>query len=126
MGVKLKDINKEIGTKLDPEGWSEIHDKVIDCNDDLIKRKGYCNWGIGICVGEIVDAIVRNTCICITVSAFVKVNKHLQTNFVNVTQNVSQVFGAYPEFLQKLWIFGPVICLSHPRAPHPHFSTGGE
>ena len=77
MGVKLKDINKEIGTKFDPEGWNEIHDKVVGCFDEMIAKKGYSNWGIGICVSEIVDAIVRNTCICITVSAFVKVNERL-------------------------------------------------
>lgn len=73
MGMKLKDINKEIGQKTDPEGWGEIHEKVVNANDDLIGKKGYCNWGAGICVGEIVDAIVRNTCACLTVSAFVKV-----------------------------------------------------
>ncbi|XP_043469951.1 L-lactate dehydrogenase B chain-like [Leptopilina heterotoma] len=76
MGVKLKDINKEIGTEQDPEAWNKIHENVIGCNDQLLAKKGYSNWGVGICVGEIVDAIVRNTCICITVSAFVKGCRH--------------------------------------------------
>ncbi|XP_024942217.1 L-lactate dehydrogenase A-like 6A isoform X2 [Cephus cinctus] len=76
MGMKLKDINKEIGMRSDPEAWGEIHNKVVECNDDLISRKGYCNWGVGICASEIVDAIVRNTCVCITVSTFVKGCRH--------------------------------------------------
>ncbi|KAG7187663.1 hypothetical protein KM043_016720 [Ampulex compressa] len=76
MGIKLKDINKEIGSKSDPEFWSELHAKVIDSDDDLIAKKGYRSWGIGICAGEIVDAIVRNTCICITVSTYVKGCRH--------------------------------------------------
>lgn len=73
MGIKLKDINKDIGTKSDPESWGELHTKVVDCDNDLISRKGYRCWGTGICAAEVVDAIVRNTCICITVSTYLKV-----------------------------------------------------
>lgn len=73
MGMKLRDINNEIGKKSDPESWGELHDKVVSSNGDMIRNKGCCNWGAGICVGEIVDAIVRNTCACMTVSTFVKV-----------------------------------------------------
>ncbi|XP_051161586.1 uncharacterized protein LOC127281755 [Leptopilina boulardi] len=76
MGVKLKDINKEIGTNQDPEAWNKIHEKVIGTTDQLLEKKGYSNWSVGICVGEIVDAIVRNTCICITVSVFLKGCRH--------------------------------------------------
>ncbi|XP_061933389.1 L-lactate dehydrogenase A chain-like isoform X2 [Apis cerana] len=72
MGIKLKDINKDIGTKADPESWGELHAKVIDCDNDLISRKGYRCWGMGICAAEVVDAIVRNTCICVTVSTYLK------------------------------------------------------
>ncbi|XP_003705666.1 L-lactate dehydrogenase A-like 6A [Megachile rotundata] len=76
MGIKLKDINKNIGTKTDPEAWSELHSKVIDSDSDLIARKGYRCWGIGVCAAEVVDAIVRNTCICITVSTYLKGCRH--------------------------------------------------
>ncbi|XP_017881354.1 L-lactate dehydrogenase A-like 6A [Ceratina calcarata] len=76
MGIKLKDINKDIGTKADPESWGELHAKVIDCDNDLISRKGYRCWGTGICAAEVVDAIVRNTCICITVSTYLKGCRH--------------------------------------------------
>ncbi|XP_034191237.1 L-lactate dehydrogenase A-like 6A [Osmia lignaria lignaria] len=75
-GIKLKDINKDIGTKTDPESWGDLHSKVIDSDSDLIARKGYRCWGIGICAAEVVDAIVRNTCICITVSTYVKGCRH--------------------------------------------------
>ncbi|XP_076170832.1 uncharacterized protein LOC143148413 [Ptiloglossa arizonensis] len=76
MGIKLKDINKDIGTKSDPESWGELHRKVIDCDSDLVERKGYRSWGVGICAAEVVDAVVRNTCICITVSAYLKGCRH--------------------------------------------------
>ncbi|KZC04888.1 PREDICTED: L-lactate dehydrogenase A-like 6A [Dufourea novaeangliae] len=76
MGIKLKDINKDIGMKTDPESWGELHTKVVDSDSDLIARKGYRSWGIGICAAEVVDAIVRNTCICITVSAYLKGCRH--------------------------------------------------
>ncbi|XP_017759798.1 PREDICTED: L-lactate dehydrogenase A-like 6A [Eufriesea mexicana] len=76
MGIKLKDINKDIGTKSDPESWGELHAKVIDCDNDLISRKGYRCWGIGICAAEVVDAVVRNTCVCMTVSTYLKGCRH--------------------------------------------------
>lgn len=74
MGMPLKDINKEIGTKTDPESWRDLHTKVIGTDNELIIKKGYHSWGVGICASEIVDAIVRNTCACLTVSTFVKVS----------------------------------------------------
>nr|XP_012230468.1 PREDICTED: L-lactate dehydrogenase A chain-like [Linepithema humile] len=76
MGMPLKDINKEIGTKSDPESWSDLHTKVIDTDKELINKKGYHSWAVGICAGEIVDAIVRNTCACFTVSTFIKGCRH--------------------------------------------------
>lgn len=82
MGIKLKDINKDIGTKADPESWGELHAKVIDCDNDLISRKGYRCWGMGICAAEVVDAIVRNTCICVTVSTYLKVTTRSILSFL--------------------------------------------
>ncbi|XP_078042019.1 L-lactate dehydrogenase A-like 6A [Augochlora pura] len=76
MGIKLKDINKDIGSKTDPESWGDLHTKVLDSDSDLISRKGYRSWGIGVCAAEVVDAVVRNTCICITVSAYLKGCRH--------------------------------------------------
>lgn len=73
MGMPLKDINKDIGTKADPESWGELHAKVVDSDNELIVKKGDHSWGVGICASEIVDAIVRNTSACFTVSTFMKV-----------------------------------------------------
>lgn len=73
MGMPLKDINKEIGARTDPESWGDLHAKVINSDNELITKKGYHSWGVGICASEIVDAIVRNTCACFTVSTFLKV-----------------------------------------------------
>ncbi|XP_031827850.1 L-lactate dehydrogenase A-like 6A [Nomia melanderi] len=76
MGIKLKDINNDIGSAADPESWGDLHAKVIDSDSDLIARKGYRSWGIGVCAAEVVDAVVRNTCISITVSAYLKGCRH--------------------------------------------------
>ncbi|XP_029171105.1 L-lactate dehydrogenase A-like 6A [Nylanderia fulva] len=76
MGMPLKDINKEIGMKTDPESWGDLHTKIINSDNELITKKGYHSWGVGICASEIVDAIVRNTCACFTVSTFLKGCRH--------------------------------------------------
>lgn len=73
MGLPLKEINKHIGTEVDPESWGELHKKVITTENELITKKGYHSWAVGICASEIVDAIVRNTCACFTVSTYIKV-----------------------------------------------------
>ncbi|EZA51478.1 L-lactate dehydrogenase [Ooceraea biroi] len=72
MGMPLKEINKDIGTETDPESWENLHTKVINTDNELITKKGYHSWAVGICAGEIVDAVVRNTCACFTVSTYVK------------------------------------------------------
>ncbi|XP_008210831.1 L-lactate dehydrogenase-like isoform X2 [Nasonia vitripennis] len=74
MGMKLKDIDKDIG---DPEGFAAaLHAKVVNCNRELIRRKGQHCWAAALCTCEIIDAIVRNTCACLTVSTFVKGCRH--------------------------------------------------
>ncbi|KYQ59233.1 L-lactate dehydrogenase [Trachymyrmex zeteki] len=78
MGMPLKDINKEIGTRTDPESWGDLHAKVVNTDNELILKKGYHSWAVGICAGEIVDAIVRNTCACFTVSTFMKKKEGVQ------------------------------------------------
>ncbi|XP_012279178.1 L-lactate dehydrogenase [Orussus abietinus] len=75
-GTKLRDVNGEIGSRSDPEAWGELHSRVVRSNDELTRRKGHCPWGIGICIGEIVDAVIRNTRVCLTVSTFVKGCRH--------------------------------------------------
>ncbi|XP_063986221.1 L-lactate dehydrogenase A chain-like [Diachasmimorpha longicaudata] len=75
MGMQLKDINREIGGRMDPEGWSEVHSKVVACNQEMMTKK--CNkWAAGVCVAEIVDAVVRNTCVSMTVSTYIMGCKH--------------------------------------------------
>ncbi|KAJ8668730.1 hypothetical protein QAD02_010393 [Eretmocerus hayati] len=76
MGMKLKDIDKDIGSKNDPEGWQALHCKVVNCHKEMIEKKGHHCWAAGACVSEIIDAIVRNTCACMSVSTFVKGCRH--------------------------------------------------
>lgn len=83
MGMPLKEINKDIGTRADPESWRDLHMKVVDTDKELIVKKGYHSWAVGICAGEIVDAIVRNTCACFTVSTFVKVHRSNRLKLIN-------------------------------------------
>ncbi|XP_014209762.1 L-lactate dehydrogenase [Copidosoma floridanum] len=76
MNMRLKDIDKDIGGKNDPERWDTLHTKVVNCSKDMIMRKGHHCWAAAICTCEIIDAILRNTCACMTVSTFVKGCRH--------------------------------------------------
>ncbi|XP_030745186.1 L-lactate dehydrogenase-like [Sitophilus oryzae] len=47
-GTRLKDINPKVGTETDPENWRAIHKQVIQSAYEVIKLKGFTNWGIGL------------------------------------------------------------------------------
>ncbi|OWA52211.1 L-lactate dehydrogenase [Hypsibius exemplaris] len=59
-GVRLSDLNPDIGTEKDAERWLDIHRKVIDSATEVIKLKGYTSWAIGLCVSELTASILRN------------------------------------------------------------------
>ncbi|CAH1982924.1 unnamed protein product [Acanthoscelides obtectus] len=59
-GVRLRDINPDIGTDHDKENWKELHEKVVSAAYEVIKCKGYTNWAIGLSVSALVYTMLKN------------------------------------------------------------------
>ncbi|KAG8522420.1 L-lactate dehydrogenase A-like 6B [Galemys pyrenaicus] len=59
-GVPLKELNPHIGTDRDPEHWNNVHKEVIASAYEIIKRKGYTSWAIGLSVADLAESILRN------------------------------------------------------------------
>ncbi|XP_076286527.1 L-lactate dehydrogenase isoform X2 [Lasioglossum baleicum] len=60
-GVRLRDLNEDVGTERDLEKWSELHKQVVDSAYEVIKLKGYTSWAIGLSVSHLASAILRNS-----------------------------------------------------------------
>lgn len=72
-GVRLRELNPEIGTEDDAEKWGELHKQVVQSAYEVIKLKGYTSWAIGLSVAHLTSAILRNTQNVHAVSVHVKV-----------------------------------------------------
>ncbi|XP_004674007.1 PREDICTED: L-lactate dehydrogenase A-like 6B [Condylura cristata] len=59
-GVPLRALNPHIGTDRDPEQWSTVHREVIASAYEIIKKKGYTSWAVGLSVADIAESILRN------------------------------------------------------------------
>ncbi|KAM4866025.1 L-lactate dehydrogenase A-like 6A [Thomomys bottae] len=59
-GVRLRDLNSDIGTDRDPEKWEKVHKDVVASAYQIIKMKGYTNWAIGFSVADIAESILRD------------------------------------------------------------------
>ncbi|XP_075402104.1 L-lactate dehydrogenase A-like 6B isoform X2 [Tenrec ecaudatus] len=59
-GVPLKSLNSDLGTEKDQERWNNVHKEVIASAYDIIKRKGYTSWAIGLSVADLVESILKN------------------------------------------------------------------
>ncbi|XP_069686115.1 L-lactate dehydrogenase-like [Periplaneta americana] len=75
-GVRLMDINKDLGTDKDLENWDDIHKEVVQSAYDIIKLKGYTSWAIGLTVAQLVRAVLFNSRDIFPVSTHVKGCKH--------------------------------------------------
>lgn len=60
-GVRLADLNRQIGTNYDCENWSEVHEEVVQSAYKVIKMKGYTSWAIGLSLAQLARAILNNT-----------------------------------------------------------------
>ncbi|XP_031827848.1 L-lactate dehydrogenase isoform X1 [Nomia melanderi] len=60
-GVRLRDLNEDVGTDKDTEKWSDLHKQVVDSAYEVIKLKGYTSWAIGLSVSHLASAILRNS-----------------------------------------------------------------
>jgi len=59
-GVKLSDLNPDLGSESDPEKWEDVHKKVVNSAYEMIKLKGYTSWAIGLSVANMTQTILRN------------------------------------------------------------------
>ncbi|XP_028043191.1 L-lactate dehydrogenase isoform X2 [Bombyx mandarina] len=71
-GVRLSDLNNQIGTDDDPENWKELHENVVKSAYEVIKLKGYTSWAIGLSLAQIVRAILTNANSVHAVSTYLK------------------------------------------------------
>lgn len=60
-GVRLREINPNVGTENDPEKWFELHKQVVESAYEVIRLKGYTSWAIGLSVAHLASNILRNT-----------------------------------------------------------------
>lgn len=59
-GVRLSDLNKDIGSACDTENWKVVHEKVVQSAYEVIKLKGYTSWAIGLSLAQLARAILTN------------------------------------------------------------------
>ncbi|XP_007515927.1 L-lactate dehydrogenase C chain [Erinaceus europaeus] len=59
-GVTLRSLNPSLGTDSDKEQWKIIHKQVVDSAYEIIKRKGYTSWAIGLSVVDLAASIFKN------------------------------------------------------------------
>ncbi|XP_046675211.1 L-lactate dehydrogenase isoform X2 [Homalodisca vitripennis] len=59
-GVRLRDVNDDIGRKNDTESFNLIHKQVVDSAYEIIRLKGYTSWAIGLCVAKLCQSILHN------------------------------------------------------------------
>lgn len=60
-GVRLREMNEDIGTDKDKENWGDLHKQVVQSAYEVIKLKGYTSWAIGLSVSQLASAILRNS-----------------------------------------------------------------
>eukprot|EP00299_Pterocystis_sp_00344_P017418 c8726_g1_i1.p1 GENE.c8726_g1_i1~~c8726_g1_i1.p1 ORF type:complete len:319 (-),score=88.61 c8726_g1_i1:18-974(-) len=60
-GVPIDVYAHSIGIENFQEEYKNIHTQVVESAMEIIKLKGYTNWGIGLTCAGIVGAIVRNS-----------------------------------------------------------------
>uniref|UniRef100_A0A2A4K4H4 L-lactate dehydrogenase n=1 Tax=Heliothis virescens TaxID=7102 RepID=A0A2A4K4H4_HELVI len=71
-GVRLVDLNPQIGTDKDPEMWNELFVAAVR-SDSLVRHlKGTVSWSVGLAVAEICKAILKNSYTVFPVSTYVK------------------------------------------------------
>lgn len=83
-GVRLRELNPNVGTENDPEKWSELHSEVVNSAYEVIKLKGYTSWAIGLSVASLASSILRNSNIVHAVSTLVSVSLDFELHFITI------------------------------------------
>lgn len=81
-GVRLRELNPNVGTDQDPEKWNELHTEVVNSAYEVIKLKGYTSWAIGLSVASLASSILRNTNNVHAVSTLVNVSHLFKFNLL--------------------------------------------
>ncbi|XP_055339597.1 L-lactate dehydrogenase-like isoform X2 [Paramacrobiotus metropolitanus] len=71
-GVRLAELSPAAGSADDPENWRELHTKVVQSSDEIVRLKGYTSWAIGMCVSELASAVLKNKRSVYALSTFAK------------------------------------------------------
>ncbi|KAJ8737330.1 hypothetical protein PYW07_000601 [Mythimna separata] len=71
-GVRLADLNPQIGLEEDPEMWQDLYTEAVTTDDEVRQLKGTVSWSVGLAVAEICNAIFSNTYTVLPVSTHVK------------------------------------------------------
>ncbi|XP_006642587.1 L-lactate dehydrogenase B chain [Lepisosteus oculatus] len=71
-GISLQSLNPQLESDQDPEGWKEIHKKVVDSAYEVIKLKGYTSWAIGLSVASLANSVLKNLKTVNPISTLVK------------------------------------------------------
>jgi len=71
-GVRLRDLNPDVGTEKDKDGYQHMHREVVNGAYEIIKLKGYTSWAIGLSVASLVSSIMKNQRRCYSVSVNVQ------------------------------------------------------
>lgn len=72
-GVRLRELDPQLGTPEDPEHWDQLHKQVVQSAYEVIRLKGYTSWAIGLSVASLCNAIIRNVGTVHAISTFLKV-----------------------------------------------------
>ncbi|XP_063695529.1 L-lactate dehydrogenase [Culicoides brevitarsis] len=71
-GVRLREINPNVGSSEDPEKWNELHKEVVQSAYEVIRLKGYTSWAIGLSCASLANTILRNQKAVHAVSTLIK------------------------------------------------------
>jgi L-lactate dehydrogenase len=71
-GIRLKDYCPLCKLPYDTDAFDELFLKVKNAGNEIIKRKGRTNYGVGLSLTKIVESIIRNENSILTVSCFLE------------------------------------------------------
>ncbi|KAH9282017.1 L-lactate dehydrogenase B chain [Echinococcus granulosus] len=71
-GCNLYSVNPAVGTDSDIENFGQVHKDTVGAAYEIINRKGYTAWAIGVSTWKIVDLILNNKNAVIPVTTAVK------------------------------------------------------
>jgi L-lactate dehydrogenase len=71
-GIRLKDYCPLCKLPYDTDAFDELFLKVKNAGNEIIKRKGRTNYGVGLSLTKIVESIIRNENSILTVSCYLE------------------------------------------------------